>query len=230
MRVAIFTGAAVACFAAVTVSAQTTVSVEDRAEIQALVSDYAGKLFACDAEGFADLFVADSGYFASGFRGHMAGHERLTKLVESERHCAPGTEPTNRPGGQGGPVVTIDVTPVGVFGLADLGTAEYQDEYARTPAGWKFQSRTVIIAAEKAAGLDAAGLLAIHRLGGDGLGDHFESDDNGRERLIASGVAVSVAGDRVTGRAWLNDGGYNDMLYEQLASGEWRVVSSTHVP
>ena len=49
----------------------------------------------------------------------------------------------------------------------ELGTAEYQDEYVKTAQGWRFASRTVIIAAEKAAGLDARGMLAIQRLGGE---------------------------------------------------------------
>jgi hypothetical protein len=216
--------------AAVTAEAQTNLGASDRAAIQALVTDYATRLFGCDADGFADLFVPGTGFFASGFRGHMVGRERLVELVESERHCAPGMPPTNRPGGQAGPTVELEITPDGVFGIADLGTAEYQDQYAETPQGWRFQSRTVIIAAEKAAGLDADALLSIHRLGGSGLGDHYEADATGVDRLIASGVAVSVSDGQVTGRAWLRDGGYNDVVYEELPSGEWRVVSSTHVP
>jgi hypothetical protein len=209
---------------------QPSLSAADRTAIQELVTSYATQLFACDAEGFADLFVPDTGYFASGFRGHMVGRARLIALVESERHCAPGAAPTNRPGGQSGPTVELEITPDGVFGLADLGTAEYRDEYRNTPQGWKFQARTVIIAAEKAAGLDAADLLAINRLGGSRLGDHYEADAAGVDRLIASGVAIGVSDDAITGRAYLKGGGYNDEVYEQLASGEWRVKSSTHVP
>jgi len=212
------------------VHSQPNLSAADRTAIQDLVTDYATRLFACDAEGFADLFVPETGAFASGFRGRMVGRERLIALVESERHCAPGAAPTNRPGGQSGPTVELEVTPDGVFGVADLGTAVYQDQYADTPQGWRFQSRTVIIAAEQAAGLDAGALLAIQQLGGSALGDHYEPDATGVDRLIASGVAVSVADDQVTGRAWLQDGGYNDIVFEALPSGKWRVVSSVHVP
>lgn len=99
----------------------------------------------------------------------------------------------------------------------------------KTPQGWRFASRTVITAGEKAAGLDAREVLAIQRLGGDKLGDHYEADQNGVQRLMTSGVKVSVSGGQVTGRAYLKDGSYNDEVYEKAGPGEWRVKSSTHV-
>ncbi len=177
---------------------------------------------------FADLFVPETGYFASGFRGRMVGRERLIALVQSERQCvAPnGKAGATRPG----PTVALDVTTNGVRGVANLGSAEYQDEYVKTPQGWRFASRTVIIADEKAAGLDAPGMLAIQRLGGAKLGDHYEPDQNGVRRLMTSGVKVTVLGDQVNGRAYLKDGTYSDEVYEKLDTGEWRVKSSNHVP
>jgi hypothetical protein len=87
----------------------------------------------------------------------------------------------------------------------------------------------VITAAEKAAGLDARDMLAIQRLGDAKLGDHYETDPNGIQRLLTSGVKVSVSGDQVTGRAYLKDGTYDEEVYEKLRPGEWRVKSSTHV-
>ncbi len=60
-------------------------SADDRTAIQALVSQYAQALSGCRSTEFADLFVPETGYFASGFRGHMVGRERLIALVESER-------------------------------------------------------------------------------------------------------------------------------------------------
>jgi hypothetical protein len=65
-----------------------------------------------------------------------------------------------------GPTVVIDVTAGGVRGIAKAGNTEYQDEYVKTAQGWRFASRTVITAAEKGAGLDARGMLAIQRLAG----------------------------------------------------------------
>ncbi len=110
-----------------------------------------------------------------------------------------------------------------------VGGAEYQDEYAKTPQGWKFASRSVITTGEKTAGLDARALIAIERLNGGMLGDHYEPDQNGVSRLMTSGVRVTVAGGQVTGRAFLKDGSYDDQVYEKSGTGEWRIKSTTHV-
>src|SRR5579862_5954136 len=85
---------------------------EDRAAIQALMGQYSQALTGCKAAEFADLFVPQTGYFASGFRGVMVGREKLIALIESERQCAvPGaTLLAPRPGGANGPTVAIDVT------------------------------------------------------------------------------------------------------------------------
>jgi SnoaL-like domain len=205
---------------------------EDRAAIQALMGQYSQALTGCKAAEFADLFVPQTGYFASGFRGVMAGREKLIALIESERQCAvPGAKLlAPRPGGANGPTVALDVTGGVVHGLAKAGNTEYQDEYVKTEQGWRFASRTVITAAEKGAGLDARGVLAIQRLAGANIGDHYEPDQNGHPSLMTSGVKVSISGDQVTGRAYLKDGGYDDQTYEKLGSGEWRLKSSVHVP
>jgi hypothetical protein len=210
----------------------TTVSAEDQSAIQALMGKYAQALSGCRAAEFADLFVPETGYFASGFRGRMVGRTQLIALVESERQCVapPATPPAPRPGGSNGPNVAIEATNGAVHGLAKLGTAEYQDEYVKTPQGWRFASRTVIIAPEKAAGLDAPDMLAIQMLGGPKLGDHYEPDQKGVQRLMTSGVKVDVANGQVTGRAYLKDGSWDDQVYEKLGPGKWRVKSSTHVP
>ncbi|HEY4361150.1 MAG TPA: nuclear transport factor 2 family protein [Bryobacteraceae bacterium] len=213
-------------------TAQPSLSADDRAAIQALMTQYSQALSGCRAADFADLFVPSTGAFASGFRGRMVGRERLIALVESERNCVnPNTKAAPpRPGGASGPTVALDVTANGVRGIASLGATEYQDEYTKTPQGWRFTSRTVITGPEKAAGLDARGIVAIQRLGGPNLADHYEPDQNGVQRLMTSGVKVTAAANQVTGRAYLKDGSYDDQVYEKLPSGEWRVKSSTHVP
>jgi hypothetical protein len=205
-----------------------SLSQDDRAAIQALSARYAQALSACSAEEYADLFVPKTGYFASGFRGRMVGREQLILLVQSERHCT-GEQPA-RPGGGNPPTAELTVAPGGARGVAHLGTAEYQDEYEKTPQGWRFASRTVIVAAEKAAGLEARDMLAIQKLGGTKLGDHYEPDPHGVSRLLTSGVRIAVTGNEVTGRAFLKAGGYDDEVYEKLGPGKWRVKSSTHVP
>ena len=202
-----------------------SLSADDRSAIQALVGQYAQALSGCRAAEFADLFVPGTGSFASGFRGRMVGRERLIALVESERQCVALNSKAGapRPGGASGPTVSFEVTSSGVHGIATLGTTEYQDEYVKTPQGWRFASRTVITGAEKAAGLDARGILEIQRLGGPNLGDHYEPDQNGTQRLMNSGVKVTVAGGQVTGRTYLKDGTYHDDVYEKLGTGEWRI-------
>jgi hypothetical protein len=221
--------------AGVCASAQpaANLSAEDRTAIQALVAQYAQALGGCHAEEFADLFVPGTGAFASGFRGRMVGRDRLIALVQSERQCVAAAAPaatTPRPGGASGPTVELDVSAGGVHGIAKLGTTEYQDEFAKTPQGWRFASRTVVTGPEKTAGLDARGMLAIQRLGGPKLADHYEPDQKGVQRLMTSGVRINAAADQVTDRAYLADGSYDDQVLEKLGSGEWRIKSSTHVP
>jgi hypothetical protein len=216
-------------------SAQTSssLSAADESAIRALGASYASTLAECRAEDYAALFVPGTGYFASGFRGRMVGRDKLIALVQSERHClAPaGAAPAARPGGASPPAAVLEATASGARGVTTLGTAEYQDEYTKTPAGWRFASRTVILAGEKAAGIAAEDLLAIERLSGDKLGDFYEAGENGAQgRLLTSGVRVGVSGNEVTGRAFLKGGGYNDEVYEKLGPGEWRVKSSVHVP
>jgi hypothetical protein len=217
-------------------SAQTArpVSPEDASAIQALVTGYARALGSCAAEEFADLFAPDTGYFASGIRGQIVGRERLIVLVQSERHCtAPaGAAPAGRPGGASGPTVTLEATSTGARGVADLGGAgQYQDEYVKTPFGWRFASRTVIIPAERAAGLDAREMLAIRRLSQDAeLGDYYVPDQNGVKRFRTSGVEIAVADGVVTGHAYLKDGGRYDDVYEKTGPGQWRIKSRVRVP
>jgi len=223
-----------ACLAAASAIAQPAPSLtpDDRTAIQSLMTQYAQALSACRAEDFADLFVPGTGAFASGFRGRMVGRDRLIALVQSERNCvSPSTKAAPaRPGGATGPTTVLDITSSGIRGIATLGATEYQDEYVKTPQGWRFASRTVITGPEKAAGLDAAGIVAIQRLGGPQIADHYEPDQNGVQRLMTSGVKVTASADQVTGRAYLKDGSYDDQVYEKLAPGQWRVKSSTHVP
>ena len=215
-------------------SAQAPISLtaDDRTAIQGLVTSYARVLGSCAADEFADLFAPDGGYFASGFRGMITGRERLIALVQSERHCitAPGATPAARPGGGSGPTVAIETTGGVVRGIADLGTAgQYQDEYVKTAKGWRFASRTVIIPAEKAAGLDAAEMLAIQKVAGPELGDNWAPDQNGVKRLRSSGVAISVSAAGVTGKAYQKSGGYCDDVYDKLGPGQWRIKSRTCV-
>jgi hypothetical protein len=204
-----------------------SVTADDKAAIQQLSASYMTALFACKADEFADLFVPDTGMFVAGFRGLMVGREKLILLVQSERHCT-GEQPA-RTGATNAPTVVIEATKFGAHGVANLGMAEYQDEYLKTPKGWKIASRTVIIAAEKAAGLDAREMLAIQKLAAAKAGDYYEPDPKGVSRLLTSGVRITVKDNDVTGRVFLKAGGYDDEVYEKTGPGQWRVKSSTHI-
>src|SRR5512144_1887529 len=78
--------------------AQQVLTDQDKAEIQGLVTGYAKALGSCAVNEYADLF-GDTGYFASGFRGLVAGRSRLIAMVQSERQCinAPSATQPTRP-------------------------------------------------------------------------------------------------------------------------------------
>src|SRR5262249_25427918 len=101
--------------------AQQVVTDQDKQEIQALVTSYARALGACAANEYADLF--DTGYFASGFRGQVTGRARLIAMVQSERQCINASGATQAARPVNGPTVVLNVSPNGVYGIADLGNA-----------------------------------------------------------------------------------------------------------
>lgn len=217
--------AAGACLA----HAQTAVTAGDRAEIESLTARYSQALFSCDAEGFADLFAPESGFFASGFRGKVVGRDRLVALVESERHClAPNQDASRgRVAGQAVPAVALEPGARGVSGVVDLGAAgQYQDEYVRTPAGWRFASRTVVTPVERAAELDAREMAAIRELSADlRATDRYLAEENGKPRFMSSGVVIRVDAGTVGGRVYVDGGAYYDDVYERIGPQEWRVKS-----
>jgi hypothetical protein len=207
------------------------VTDQDKAEIQALVTGYAKALGGCAANDYADLF-GDNGYFASGFRGQVAGRGRLIAMVQSERQCINATPApqTTRP--VNGPTVVLNVTPGGVYGIADLGNAgRYEDEYVKTSKGWRFASRTVITPAEQAAGLTAAAMLEIQRLaaGSQDVPEVWAAGQDGVKRFRSAGVVIGVSAGTVTGRVSLQTGGHYDDVYEKTAQGHWRFKSRVYV-
>ena len=218
-------------------AAQGSLSAQDRADIQELSAKYARLLGSCAAEEYADLFAPDTGYFASNIRGEVVGRERLIALVRSERHCTtpapPASGNTNSP--RPVPTVAIEMSSMGPIGRADLGekVGRYDDEYVKTAKGWRFKSRTVMTAQELAAGLTVQDVRAIRRLAGTDLGqfdDVYVAGPDGVKRFRASGVALGLAQDGVTGRAFLkNNGGHYDDVYVKTAEGGWRFKSRVHV-
>lgn len=225
---------------AVAVHAQGTLTDRDRTEIQELSATYARTLGTCAAEEYADLFVPDTGYFASNFRGEVVGRERLMALVRSERHCttpppqasgSPATSTAPRPV----PTVVVEISSTGPIGRAELGekVGRYDDEYVKTAKGWRFKSRTVMTAQELAAELTVQDVRAIRRLAGTDLGqfdDVYAAGPDGVKRFRSSGVSMGLSQEGVTGRAVLkNNGGHYEDVYVRNADGSWRFKSRVHV-
>jgi hypothetical protein len=122
-----------------------------------------------------------------------------------------------------------------VTGRADLGTAgRYDDEYVKTTKGWRFKSRTLMTPQELTAGLTVQDVRAIRRLAGTDLGqfdDVYVAGADGVKRFRASGVALGLSTEGVTGRAFLkNDGGHYEDVYVKTPEGSWRFKSRMHVP
>jgi hypothetical protein len=97
-----------------TASAQQSLTDKDRAEIQELSAMYAKALGGCAAEDYADVFLPETGYFASNIRGEVVGRERLIALVRSERHCI--NAEAQAAGPRTVPMVTIESNAKGVTG------------------------------------------------------------------------------------------------------------------
>ena len=216
-----------------TASAQQALTDKDRAEIQELSAKYAKALGGCAAEDYADVFVPETGYFASNIRGEVAGRERLMALVKSERHCINAAAQTAA-GPRAVPMVTIESNAKGVTGKAELGAAGYYaDEYVKTPKGWRIRARTVITGQEQKANLSVADVTAIRRLAGTDLGlfdDMYVPGADGVKRFRTSGVALGLSAEGVTGRALLkNDGGYYEDVYVRTQQGSWRFKSRMYV-
>ena len=236
--------AAVLLSATVSVGAQGSLTSQDRADIQELTARYARALGACAAEEYADLFAPGTGYFASNIRGEVVGRDRLMALVRSERHCNPqpagaapasagaATAPAAAP--RPVPTVSIEMSSTGPIGRADLGGAgQYDDEYVKTASGWKFKSRTVMTGQELKANLTVQDVRAIRRLAGSDLGqfeDVYVAGADGVKRFRASGVALGLSAEGVTGRAYLKaNGGHYEDVYVRTPEGSWRFKSRVHV-
>jgi hypothetical protein len=152
-----------AVMALANLGAQAPLTQKDKDDIQALSAAYATTLGTCKADEYAALFTPD-GIFYSGFRGNIQGPGQLRALVKSERHCQPGAAQPARPGGSGAPALqfgNLEARPGGAKMTVTLpnNAGAYEDTYAKTAAGWRFQNRNYYTPAELKA--RASGVLSL---------------------------------------------------------------------
>jgi hypothetical protein len=237
-------------------SATTTLSDQDRVELQQLAGRYARALGTCSADEYADLFAMPDGYFASGTSGKVVGHKMLADLVLGQTHCindtaigggprntnatansnatatrgtgAPGTN--GRGGGGNGPVLTIETSEAGVTGRSTLRDhGHYEDVYIKTAQGWRFKSRTHLSAEQEQARLTPQDYEDIRALAGDREYQAVYGDTPKGPRFKSAGLVIVPSPDGAAGRAILAGGGRYDDLYVKGPAG-WRFKSRTYVP
>jgi hypothetical protein len=134
----------------------STLTAQDRADIQELVAKYQRALSTCASEEYASLFVPDGVFISDDFRGKkhremygpnggkLVGRAKLAELVATEDFCI---EKTQRKGSANTPPsVAIEPMPGGAKGTIQLANkGRYEDEYVKTSEGWRFKVRKVVM-------------------------------------------------------------------------------------
>ena len=206
---------------------------EDRSEIKLLSGRYLLALSSCDAEAYADLFAVPDGFFASIGRGKVDGRHRLTEMVKSYScDYVNGVAPPHAPTPPAPYKIVVEPAPDGAIGLAYLNGARYEDEYVKTPRGWRFKSRTVVTNADLAANLSSTDFDAIQQLAmraGGPYADVYETRPDGSSRFKSAGVDIAASAGGAVGKAYLKDGGYYNDTYVRTPQG-WRLQSRVLVP
>ena len=227
-----------------------TLTEKDKTEIKALLAAYAPALIGCKPDAWADLFATPGGYFASGPRGELRERIQFMEMVLSYERCdgpppagAPASNvPTTVPRG-GGPNPDIEPAPFGAKSKFRYGRGQgyYEDEYVKTPAGWKFKSRTVMSDDELKMNLTREDFIQIRAIAGDDHGhyeDLYGDHDNptprsalgGKQPFRVAGLRLLTSPEGVRGLAYLrNNGGRYEDLYEKTPAG-WRIKERKYVP
>ena len=136
---------------------------QDHLAIQQLVAKYADAIDECTNNGYdyADLYTPD-GVFRTSRGGKVlntfAGRERLAEAARGGMadckdvpwagivHVMANHVIEPAPGGATGRVYLIAIGLDGVPGKVEA-QGRYDDDYVRTPQGWRFKSRTHVLAA-----------------------------------------------------------------------------------
>jgi hypothetical protein len=209
----------------------STLTAEDRAEIQQLMSRYARALGTCAAEEYANLFAEPDGYFASGPRGQVRGRKKLIELVESEPHCRSAAAGGREGRGFNGPTVIVEPSAAGATGVTVSGNngagGHYEDVYVKTAQGWRFKSRAFMSTQELAVhhtSLDYIEIRSLADANGGPYQDVYTDTPEGRRFRSSGVVIVPTAEDGATGRAYVPGGGHYEDVYIK-AQNRWRLSS-----
>ena len=145
------------CSAVVSARQGSTITAEDRADIQELVVRYQKALTTCASQEYASLFVSDGIFISDDFRGKhhremygpnggkLVGHAKLAELVDTEDFCIDKAQ-TRASSSVTPPRVVIVPAPGGARGTIELANGgRYEDEYVRTSKGWRFKVRKVVM-------------------------------------------------------------------------------------
>ena len=143
-------------------SAPRELTALDYFEIQQLVAKYARAIDTCSNNGYdyADLYTADGAFYTS--RGgkilnRFEGRERLAEAARGGRpdctdvpwagikHMLVNHVIEPAPGGATGKVYLIAVGLDGEPGKVEA-QGRYDDVYVKTPQGWRFKTRTHVLA------------------------------------------------------------------------------------
>jgi hypothetical protein len=250
LGLALAIGLSAAGYAQVRADVNASLSDKDKAEIKELLAKYAPALIGCKPEAWADLFATPGGYFASGPRGELRERVQFMEMVLSYDRCdgpppagaPPSNVPTTVPRG-GGPNPDIEAAPFGAKSKFRYGRGQgyYEDEYVKTPAGWKFKSRTVMSDEELKMNLTREDFIEIRKLAGDDhgyyenlYGDHDHptprSALGGKQPFRVAGLRLLTSPEGVRGLAYLRDnGGRYEDLYEKTPAG-WRIKERKYFP
>jgi SnoaL-like protein len=141
----------------------STLTAQDRADIQALVARYQTALSTCASQDYASLFVPDGVFISDDFRGKrhremygpnggkLVGRAKLIELVDTEDFCLDKSQKRASPSTT--PTAVIVPTPGGAKGTIQLANSgRYEDEYVKTSEGWRFKVRRVVMPMRPAAG------------------------------------------------------------------------------
>jgi hypothetical protein len=159
--------AAIAVASAVVLDAQQgnpPLTAADRAEIQQLAARYATALATCASDEYASLFTPDGVFISDDFRGpthrkmygpnggRLEGRARLKELVDTEEHCLKPDPARANAAARNPPSVVIVPSPEGAKGTISLANnGRYEDVYVKTPEGWRFKVRRVVMPPQPAA-------------------------------------------------------------------------------